>query len=108
MNHVMIALAASLTVALPGAALAQAPAKTVVLASDIPVARTPPGFWKTFPAPVLARCTEPLAPGAMVPRFRPRTWAGALVELSVPRPSCPFPFDPQTQIVPSAFSATEK
>ena len=64
MNHVMIALAASLTVALPGAALAQAPAKTVVLASDIPVARTPPGFWKTFPAPVLARCTEPLAPGA--------------------------------------------
>ena len=25
---------------------------------------SPPGFWKTFPAPVLARCTEPLAPGA--------------------------------------------
>ena len=64
MKPVMIALVASLTVVAPSAALAQTPAKVVVLASDIPVARTPPGFWKTFPAPVLARCTEPLAPGA--------------------------------------------
>ena len=62
MKPVMIALVASLTVVAPSAALAQTPAKVVVLASDIPVARTPPGFWKTFPAPVLARCTEPLAP----------------------------------------------
>jgi len=64
MKLVMIALVASLAFVVPNGALAQTPAKTVVLASDIPVAHTPPGFWKTFPAPVLARCTEPLAPGA--------------------------------------------
>ncbi|MFI5317230.1 MAG: hypothetical protein ACHQ6T_16130 [Myxococcota bacterium] len=34
-------------------------------ADDIPVAHTPPGgYGLTFPPPVLARCTEPLAPGA--------------------------------------------
>ena len=42
MKPVMIALVASLTVVAPSAALAQTPAKVVVLASDIPVARTPP------------------------------------------------------------------
>lgn len=36
-----------------------------VMADDIPVAKTPPGYWKTMPAPVLARCTEPLADGAI-------------------------------------------
>jgi len=36
-----------------------------VFADDIPVAHTPPGgYGLTFPEPVLARCTEPLAPGA--------------------------------------------
>jgi hypothetical protein len=37
----------------------------VVLASDIPVAHTPPGgFGATFPPPVLASCTEALVAGA--------------------------------------------
>ncbi|MBU6216627.1 MAG: hypothetical protein KGR17_08480 [Acidobacteria bacterium] len=36
----------------------------MVTADDIPVAHTPPGFWTTFPGPVLATCTEPLAAGA--------------------------------------------
>lgn len=36
-----------------------------VRADDIPVARTPPGgYGLTFPAPVLERCTEPLAASA--------------------------------------------
>jgi len=36
-----------------------------VLADEIPVAHTPPGGWTgPMPAPVLAGCTEPLAPGA--------------------------------------------
>jgi hypothetical protein len=36
-----------------------------VNADDIPVANTPPGgYGPSFPAPVLARCTEPLVPGA--------------------------------------------
>ena len=36
-----------------------------VRASDIPVAHTPPGgYGRTFPPPVLARCTEPLVKGA--------------------------------------------
>src|SRR5262245_52641207 len=36
-----------------------------VTADDIPVAHTPPGgYGLSFPPPVLARCTEPLAPGA--------------------------------------------
>ena len=42
-----------------------ATAVTAVSASDIPIAHTPPGgFRDRFPAPVLATCTEPLAPGA--------------------------------------------
>ena len=37
----------------------------MVLASDIPIANTPPGgFGDTFPPMVLDRCTEPLAEGA--------------------------------------------
>lgn len=44
----------------PGAAGAE-----LVRASDIPVAHTPAGgYGDRFPDPVLARCTEPLAPGA--------------------------------------------
>ncbi len=36
-----------------------------VLADDIPVAHTPVGgYGSTFPAPILARCTEPLVAGA--------------------------------------------
>jgi hypothetical protein len=39
--------------------------KRAVLASDIPVAHTPPGGYRDrFPPPVLAACTEPLAAGA--------------------------------------------
>lgn len=42
-----------------------APASRPVLAGDIPVAHTPPGgYGATFPPPVLAACTEPLASGA--------------------------------------------
>ena len=37
----------------------------VVMSGSIPVAHTPPGgYGKTFPAPVLAACTEPLTLGA--------------------------------------------
>jgi hypothetical protein len=44
--------------------LAAAPARGVT-ADDIPIVHTPPGgYGKTFPAPVLAACTEPLVPGA--------------------------------------------
>ena len=32
-------------------------------ADDIPVAKTPPGYWKVMPEPILADCTEPLADG---------------------------------------------
>jgi hypothetical protein len=35
-----------------------------MLADEIPVAHTPPGGWTEMPPPVLAGCTEPLAPGA--------------------------------------------
>ena len=39
--------------------------ETHACADDIPVAHTPPGGWTgAFPAPILAGCTEPLAPGA--------------------------------------------
>ena len=38
----------------------------MVLASEIPVAHTPPGGWKDeMPPPILADCTEPLAPGVV-------------------------------------------
>ena len=37
----------------------------IVMASSIPVAHTPPGgYGRSFPAPVLTRCTQPLAAGA--------------------------------------------
>ena len=36
-----------------------------VLADDIPIAHTPPGYWQTMPPPVLAECTEPLASDAI-------------------------------------------
>jgi hypothetical protein len=37
----------------------------ILFSGDIPVAHTPPGgYGKTFPAPVLAHCAEPLAAGA--------------------------------------------
>lgn len=37
----------------------------MVTANDIPVAHTPEGGWHgEMPPPILARCTEPLAPGA--------------------------------------------
>ena len=40
------------------------PKKTAsVMADDIPVAHTPKGYWQTMPPPILADCTEPLAPG---------------------------------------------
>jgi hypothetical protein len=68
----LLALVAAAALLSPAGALAQ-PSKAMVRADDIPVAHTPPGFWKTFPAPVLARCTEPLAPGA--PDLR-GVWAG--------------------------------
>ena len=64
MNRLMLGLVAPLAVVAATCAWAQTPAKEVVLADDIPVAHTPPGFWKVFPAPVLAKCTEPLAAGA--------------------------------------------
>lgn len=64
MKRLIVFAAAHAALFLPTLSLAQPPARPVVLASDIPVAHTPAGFWKTFPPPVLARCTEPLAPGA--------------------------------------------
>ncbi|HVN39707.1 MAG TPA: hypothetical protein VMW19_16210 [Myxococcota bacterium] len=42
-----------------------ATAASAVSASEIPIAHTPPGGYRDhFPAPILATCTEPLAPGA--------------------------------------------
>lgn len=49
-----------------------------MLASDIPVAHTPEGGWRGgMPPPILADCTEPLAPGA--PDLR-GTWKAYRVE----------------------------
>jgi hypothetical protein len=49
----------------PAAGAPRASAPGAVSADDIPVANTPPGgYGPSFPPPVLARCTEPLAPGA--------------------------------------------
>lgn len=36
-----------------------------LLADDIPKAYTPEGYWQTWPLPVLANCTEPLADGVV-------------------------------------------
>lgn len=55
-----------LALSVAGAAMA-ASAGVTVRAGDIPVAHTPPGaggYGRTFPAPVLARCDEPLVAGA--------------------------------------------
>ena len=53
--------AACLVLAAPAVQAAPKP----VTAADIPVAHTPPGgYGLTFPAPILAACTEPLAKGA--------------------------------------------
>jgi hypothetical protein len=50
-----------------------------IAAHDIPVAHTPPGgYGETLPDPVLAGCTEPLAPGA--PDLR-GTWEVVAVEV---------------------------
>jgi hypothetical protein len=50
-----------------------------VAADDIPVAHTPPGgYGASMPAPVLAACTEPLAPGA--PDLR-GMWRAVAVEV---------------------------
>lgn len=39
--------------------------QTIVTVDDIPVAHTPAGGWHgEMPSPILARCTDPLAPGA--------------------------------------------
>lgn len=49
-----------------GSSALAAPPKPV-MAADIPVAHTPPGpggYGRTFPAPVLKTCTEPLVAGA--------------------------------------------
>jgi hypothetical protein len=47
------------------AGVACAPNPCRRLADDIPVAHTPPGgYGAAFPSPVLAGCSEPLAPGA--------------------------------------------
>ncbi len=51
----------------------------MVLATEIPVAKTPPGGWRgEMPPPILAGCDEPLAPG--VPDFR-GTWKAFAVEV---------------------------
>ena len=38
--------------------------ETAVKATDIPVARTPPGGYSEFPPPILSGCDEPLVSGA--------------------------------------------
>ena len=48
----------------PMAQVVTAKASAGLTADDIPVAHTPGCGWKKFPPPVLAACTEPLAPGA--------------------------------------------
>ncbi len=48
--------------------LAASEETATVKASDIPVAHTPPGGYREWPAPVLAGCDEPLAEG--VPDLR--------------------------------------
>lgn len=50
----------------------------MVLARDIPTAKTPPGGWTEMPPPVLAGCDEPIAPG--LPDMR-GTWKAFAVEV---------------------------
>src|SRR5438270_3451451 len=54
-----------------------------MLAAEIPVAHTPAGGWTEMPPPVLAGCTEPLAPGA--PDMR-GLWRAVAVEWHGPAP----------------------
>jgi hypothetical protein len=57
-----------------------------VSADDIPIAHTPPGGYKDrFPDPVLATCSEPLAPGAPDLRGLWRTLRAEQVEQSSSR-----------------------
>jgi hypothetical protein len=73
---------AGLAVSSPSPSAASAGA---VKADDIPVAHTPAGgYGKTFPAPVLASCTEPLVAGA--PDLR-----GIWKALSIERDGKPLP-----------------
>lgn len=51
----------------------------LVTADDIPKAFTPGCGWETFPAPILATCTEPLIPGAPDLRGLWLGYEGALV-----------------------------
>ncbi len=62
---------------------------SVVLADDIRVAHTPGGGWHgEMPPPILARCAEPLAPGA--PDLR-GLWTAYAVEVEgQPAPDHPF------------------
>jgi hypothetical protein len=68
MSRIWLALAIFATACSPDApkpSPSAARAAGAVTADDIAVAHTPPGgYGLTFPAPVLARCTEPLAEGA--------------------------------------------
>ncbi len=43
----------------------QAGGSQMVMADDIPVAKTPPGYWDTMPPPVLGDCAEPLSENAI-------------------------------------------
>lgn len=66
-----------------------ATSEPVVLADDIPVAHTPDGGWQgDMPPPVLAACSEPLAPGA--PDLR-GVWRAYAVEVEgKPAPDHPM------------------
>jgi hypothetical protein len=55
-------------------------ASTTVKADDIPVAHTPEGGYKEFPAPILADCDEPLSEGAPDLRGVWRVYKGKMVE----------------------------
>ena len=64
MKHQLTGLALVLASVAP--ALGEEPQSgQAVMADEIPVAKTPPGYWKTMPPPVLASCTEPLSPDAI-------------------------------------------
>ena len=55
----------------------------MVLAAEIPAAKTPPGGWHNeMPPPILAACTEPIAPG--LPDMRGLWQAFALEVHGVP------------------------
>ena len=57
--------------------------------------------------PSAFRAKLPKAPAATaVTPDRPATATGVMRVMFVPSPSCPYPFQPHVQTVPSAFSAT--